>query len=285
MASIGERLEEARKRQGISLREAAEATKIRSDFLQSLENNQFEFDLPDVYRRGFLKLYARFLKLDTEKVMTDYNAVLLGSSKVAKRENREVFGRMDLPESTKPIGGADSEPPFGAHQHPGRASEARPAPSGGPADAMETQSDSGLYWKIGLIFVGGFAIVGLIFLLVQAIVGGSSGDDAAPLPDQPVASSDAEPTTAATNDSNRGAFKIIANDDVLNVMVRQDIDRKKLFGQSMSAGEEITIDREGPVRVVSSDIDKITIELNGKRITSPSSGIGQIKLGMQGPEN
>ena len=36
MQSIGERLEEARKRKGISLREAAEATKIRSDFLRGV---------------------------------------------------------------------------------------------------------------------------------------------------------------------------------------------------------------------------------------------------------
>lgn len=283
MATIGERLEEARKRQGISLREAAEATKIRSDFLQSMENNRFDIDLPDVYRRGFLKLYARFLKLDTDKVMTDYNAVLLGSSKVAKRENREVFGRMDLPETTKPIGGADSEPPFGAHH--ARGPEARPAPTGAPADPMETQSDSGLYWKIGLIFLGGFAIVGLIYLLVQAIVGSGSSDEPAPADSAVVSSTDTPAPSPTTSNANRGTFKIIANGDVLNVMVRQDLDRKKLFGQSMSKGEEVIIDREGPVRVVSSDIDKITIELDGKRITSPSSGIGQIKLGMSGPEN
>ena len=44
MQSIGERLEEARKRKGISLREAAEATKIRSDFLGYIEQNKMDFD-------------------------------------------------------------------------------------------------------------------------------------------------------------------------------------------------------------------------------------------------
>lgn len=281
MATIGERLEEARKRQGISLREAAEATKIRGDFLQSLENNKFDFDLPDVYRRGFLKLYARFLKLDTEKVMTDYNAVLLGNSKVAKRENREVYGRMDLPESTKPIGGAESQPPFGEHSPEVKKRQGVLPAERAPADTMETQSDSSLYWKIGLMFLGGFLIVGLIFLLVQAIVG---SDDAAP-PDTTTVTNQAAADSSQAADSNRGSFKITAKDDVLNVMVRQDIDREKLFGRSMQAGEEVVIDREGPVRVVSSDIDKITLELNGRKFNSPSSGIGQIKLGMEGPEN
>ena len=48
MQSIGERFEEARKRKGISLREASEATKIRSDFLGNIEQNKFSFDLPEI---------------------------------------------------------------------------------------------------------------------------------------------------------------------------------------------------------------------------------------------
>ena len=42
MQTIGERLEEARKKKGLSLREAAEATKIRGDYLQKFEGNQFD---------------------------------------------------------------------------------------------------------------------------------------------------------------------------------------------------------------------------------------------------
>lgn len=288
MSNIGERLEEARKRQGISVREAAEATKVRSDFLLNYENNNYDFDLPEVYRRGFLKVYARYLKLDIEKIMTDYNAVMLGNSKLNKRENKEFFGRMDLPEQTKPIGGADSEPPFGEHTTAKRLPAAGPAPmAGAPAETIETQSDASLYWKIGLIFVGGFIIVGLFAMLIQAFAG--SGDDAA----EEASGEAAVVAEGNTSDSSgetdlgvgSGEFKIIANDDVLNVMVRQDIDREKLFGRSMNAGEEVIISRQGPVRVVSSDIDKITIELNGQKITSPSQGIGQIKLGLEGAEN
>lgn len=284
MPNIGERLEEARKRQGISLREAAEATKIRSDFLLNYESNNFEFDMPEVYRRGFLKLYASFLKMDVEKVMTDYNAVLLGSSQLARRENKEFFGRMDLPEKTKPIGGAESNPPFGAHNPPPEPKTESSAP---PANPIDTQSDASLYWKIGAIFLGGFVIVGLITLLIQTIFSsGDSDPQKAPTATETTVtqSTNGNSSTPATSEEV-GSFRIIANGDVLNVMVRQDKDREKLFGRSMTAGEEVEITREGPVRVVSSDIDKITIELDGRKITSPSSGIGQIKLGMDGAEN
>jgi cytoskeletal protein RodZ len=42
MQSLGERLQEARQRLGVTTREAADVTKIRSDFLQAMEANQYE---------------------------------------------------------------------------------------------------------------------------------------------------------------------------------------------------------------------------------------------------
>ena len=96
MQSIGERLEEARKRKGISLREAAEATKIRSDFLGYIEQNKMDFSLPDIYLRGFLIIYARYLKLDYDKIMTDYNAQQLSKSRLGKKAGSEWFGQMEV---------------------------------------------------------------------------------------------------------------------------------------------------------------------------------------------
>ena len=96
MQSIGERLEEARKRKGISLREAAEATKIRSDFLGHIEQNKMDFSLPEIYKRGFLKNYARYLKLDYDKIMTDYNAQQLSKSRLGKKAGSEWFGQLEV---------------------------------------------------------------------------------------------------------------------------------------------------------------------------------------------
>ena len=73
MQTIGEKLLEARQRQGISIREAADATKVRGEFLDAMESNQFErIGLADVYRRGFLKIYAKYLRLDPERLLGDY---------------------------------------------------------------------------------------------------------------------------------------------------------------------------------------------------------------------
>jgi transcriptional regulator with XRE-family HTH domain len=96
MQTIGERLEEARKRKGISIREAAEATKIRGDYLHKFENNQFDIRLPEIYVRGFLRTYAVYLKLPGDKISNDYLALGLGEAKAARPINREIYGRMDL---------------------------------------------------------------------------------------------------------------------------------------------------------------------------------------------
>ena len=75
MQSLGERLQEARQRLGVTVREAADVTKIRGDFLQAMEANQFEsIPLADVYKRGFVKIYAKYLRLDEEKAVADFNA-------------------------------------------------------------------------------------------------------------------------------------------------------------------------------------------------------------------
>lgn len=74
MQSLGERLQEARQRLGVTVREAADVTKVRGDYLQGMEANQFEsIPLADVYKRGFVKIYAKYLRLDEEKAVADFN--------------------------------------------------------------------------------------------------------------------------------------------------------------------------------------------------------------------
>ena len=102
MQSIGEQLEEARKRKGISLREASEATKIRSDFLSSIEQNHFDFELPEIYKRGFIKNYANYLELDSQSILNDYKAQVQNNlNSVKKTAGSELFGSIDLKSGPK----------------------------------------------------------------------------------------------------------------------------------------------------------------------------------------
>lgn len=96
MQTLGERLEEARKRKGISIREAAEATKIRGDYLQKFEANSFDIDLPPLYVRGFVRAYARYLEFDPQRFLAEYDALLAGEGRAPRRESRENYGRVEF---------------------------------------------------------------------------------------------------------------------------------------------------------------------------------------------
>ena len=98
MQNIGEKIEEARKRKGISIREASEATKIRSDFLSNIEKNIYEYDLPEIYKKGFIKNYARYLKLDPDQILSQYQEQLIEHSLNKKKGNSELFGKsLEIP--------------------------------------------------------------------------------------------------------------------------------------------------------------------------------------------
>ncbi|UPA28490.1 MAG: helix-turn-helix domain-containing protein [Verrucomicrobiota bacterium] len=66
---FGSRLKEARERKGLSLDDVAEAIRVKIDYLESIENGSFDFDLPDIYKRGFYKSYVDFLGLDVPEMM------------------------------------------------------------------------------------------------------------------------------------------------------------------------------------------------------------------------
>lgn len=79
-------MEEARNRKGISIREASESTKIRGDYLSAFESGNFDLKLPEVYLRGFIRVYARFLGIDPESAVSDLSLELgVSQNKSAKK--------------------------------------------------------------------------------------------------------------------------------------------------------------------------------------------------------
>jgi hypothetical protein len=69
---IGRALRSARLRQGKSLDEASRETRVRTEYLEALELEEFDALGSDVYVRGFLRSYAKYLGLSHEKVIGIY---------------------------------------------------------------------------------------------------------------------------------------------------------------------------------------------------------------------
>ena len=282
MQTIGERLEDARKRKGISLREAAEVTKIRSDFLSYIEQNNFDFELPEIYRCGFIKNYARYLKLDPEKIINDYNAQLL-SKKRDKKGGAEWFGNIEAKSNQGEINdtldvttldNADlggNSPSFGSIT----AKPKDPSQDLGTSSNQPTEEDGEkmFYLKVGLILMGTLALVFVLFGLVRALISSPTEDITS------VAEVQVSPTTEpsltnsiTTPTTNVKEFKITASSEVY-VAARDLTDRNYLFQGTLSAGEEIVLEKAGPVEVVFTRADQIMISANGQIFHSPESGL------------
>ncbi|MEA2487768.1 MAG: hypothetical protein QOF16_1422 [Actinomycetota bacterium] len=70
--TMGAYLRAARRRRRVSIERAAEDTKIRATFLMRMESDEFDFLAP-AYVRGFLKSYARYLRVDPEPLLVEFD--------------------------------------------------------------------------------------------------------------------------------------------------------------------------------------------------------------------
>lgn len=261
MQTIGERLEEARKRKGVSIREAAEATKIRGDYLHRFENNQFDLSLPEIYVRGFLRTYATFLKLPNDKIVNDYKGLGLGLAENKRGLNRESFGRMDLSVSSAKSAARESSPP------PAPAPVAEAAPDTAPSDnnpatfrpraGAGPQIDQSLVIK-GLMAAGGIAVLVVIILLLVRFF---SSD-----PARPSTATNANPAT--TVKAGEATITVYALDNVF-VTLRQRDDNLLLFSGALTRGESRTVPWRTTVRVDADPFEAVDLEINGIRHKMP----------------
>ena len=72
MGSFGENLRREREMRGITLEEISAATKISVRFLSSIENEDFSSLPGGIFNRGFVRAYARYLGLDEDPILEEY---------------------------------------------------------------------------------------------------------------------------------------------------------------------------------------------------------------------
>jgi hypothetical protein len=93
---VGPALRKARQARGVSIAEASRDTRIRQEFIQALEAEDFDRLLGDVYVRGALRSYSSYLGLPADRVLLRYAQVAGESVRVAPV----------TPQSTEPVVGA-----------------------------------------------------------------------------------------------------------------------------------------------------------------------------------
>ncbi|MBI3887194.1 MAG: helix-turn-helix domain-containing protein, partial [Opitutae bacterium] len=219
------------KRKGLSIREAAEHTKIRGDYLQKFEANSFDLSLPPLYIRGFVRSYARYLDLDAERFLQDYDAVLANEGKSVRRETREVYGRVDFGDS-------------------GEAGAA----SGGLSQAVML--------KYGLFLGGAVVVLVVVSILVNALSSGSGK------PAAPAKTAAAAPATPAPVDAAQ-TVTLIATDATRVKVVDETTGAVLLNTATLARGESKTFRKTGSLLITVEDRTKLRLEVNGRATEIP----------------
>ncbi|MDP2137375.1 MAG: helix-turn-helix domain-containing protein [Candidatus Didemnitutus sp.] len=250
MQTLGERLEEARKRKGISIREAAEATKIRGDYLQKFEANTFGVDLPPLYIRGFVRNYARFLELDPARFLAEYDSLIAGERSAPRRDTRENYGRVEF-------GGDSAE-----------ADSPAPTTTGGLDPVM-----------LKNLLLGGGAVV-LILIIVLVINSLTSSSDTRGASKE--AAKDAAPAHSSVAAQNLTAQTVTFTAlDRTRIKIVRDDDKSIIYDGTFARGETRSIRKTGVLLVTVEDRTRLRMEVNGRSMDIPlfeTGNYGRFKL-------
>ncbi len=266
MQTIGERLEEARKKKGISIREAAEATKIRGDYLQKFESNHFDIGLTEIYTRGFLRTYSNFLKVPADRILSDYAA--LGRGEVRPRQpNREVYGRMDISVATAVEKSERSPAPDEAAAEPASPLAQPHYPRTG--SSLPTGPDPAVIFKY--VKWGGLVVIAIIaiFVVKSLMTGGSA---------EPPSSS---PIARSTPAAGEQTITLIAADTVVVRVCYKNPDNSEgadIFRGTLRAGQSQVVPWNAPIYVHASAGENVTVEFKGRRFPTGFTGTGRAKM-------
>ena len=250
---FGERLKRERELRGVSLEEIAKATRIKTDYLQALETEDWARLPGGIFGRGFVRTIARYLGMDEDNILAEY-AIARGTPapptvapRVAKPEEpkkaraRQQRTRLifTIAAAVLAIGGSLEYQRIENKRHE--------APSQVRAAAAPVSSPS--------------------------VAAASAPEESAiaPIPkpelEQPVAAKTTAPDVSSANASAYLEMKIEAGKDA---RIRVFADRHRMYAGHISAGETKRYRARNTFEIFSSDSGAVLIELEGQ--TMPPLG-------------
>ncbi|MBQ6534766.1 MAG: helix-turn-helix domain-containing protein [Opitutales bacterium] len=257
-------MSKARTDMGVSVRDAADATRLRVDVIENMEAGKFDYNLPEIYKRGFLRIYAAYLKLDEAQVMEMY---LSASQRVPSEEGRRknIFQKASN-EAERADSGFETPPASLESRFDSDASEE-------PARA----DSSDKFVKIAAALVGVILLAAVIIFAVSSMSKKAPEENAeiainANMPTQPAPVS--ETAQAAVNEVPADAELTLSLTALADTYVLVYPDLKTPDGKPaevfytgpMQAGESRQFKSKVPVMLKLTDAERVKIERNGKEV-------------------
>ncbi|MDR1438055.1 MAG: helix-turn-helix domain-containing protein [Puniceicoccales bacterium] len=261
MVNVGKQLKKAREALKLTLKDAEEVTKIRGDFLAAFEDGDGDIPLPEVYQRGFLRIYAEFLHLNPDQIVPQVD----GKEKdhglaISNERPMALAGEMDPPTVEKPEVPENAGGVQGNHQ---------------PRTPLHVILWENLRKKVcerqWQIRIGSIAtVIVLGFLLLKFIP--RKGNALEELLDRnPV-------EVIAMEDVQSKRITLTASDSV-QVLVRDKNTKENLFSGTLKKGESRHIDYYDNVQISFSNGSALSVHRgDGKDIKTKNEGIGWMEV-------
>jgi cytoskeleton protein RodZ len=248
-STIGAYLRAARRRRRVGIERAAEETRIRADFLMRMESDEFDFLAP-AYVRGFLKTYARFLRVDPDPLLDEFD--------------RRFGARVDTAQM------------IALEKHGRRTRLERPRLSSN--------------WTAAALFAGFVLLVLAVVGLVSEPSGNERPDNVASQDEEPPTTEPSDTTTTTTlspTPTPTDIEEIIASADAIELEVVAQTGRcwttvtadgEEIFTGTLEIGQSETFTAEEKMDVVLGNAGGVELIVNGQNIGSPGGTVVDFSL-------
>lgn len=116
LEELGQQMRARREARGLTLHDVQAELKIRSRYLEAIEAGDYGVFPGEVYARGFLRSYARFLGMDEQQVMAAYREAQPVPAPAAPAGQGASFRRLTLTQADEEGAGHARERPAPAHR-------------------------------------------------------------------------------------------------------------------------------------------------------------------------
>ena len=94
--TLGEKLRQAREEGGLTLADVAEQTHISSLYLEAIEHDDYKILPGGIFNKGFIKSYAKFVGIDEQEALMDYQSQLARTEGAAPPESEQRTYRPEV---------------------------------------------------------------------------------------------------------------------------------------------------------------------------------------------
>lgn len=248
---FGRKFTEQREKLGKTIDDMSSETKLRSEYLNAIENGEIDnLEVPSVYLRGFVKTYAKHLRMDVDAIMEEcpIRQVEILSSNARRKEMIQKIAKQeqaidDTAEDREDVGAN------GTYSY---------------SDSVSKQKISSAI-RIAIIAIGSLlALIVAISLIMKLFSGASNNEQAY---------KNVQQYRHAAQVKN---YSITATSDV-KIIIRNRDTKEKVFNGTLSTGETKTFEFSAPMQMFYDKGDALVIKC-GNDMIYPQPGRGGLEL-------